>query len=211
MWQKRWTLWKEFLIILVVLSVLCGCGKKEEADVRTAEFSLEEQDEKYSQEEADTELSAEEDEKIRVYVCGQVRNPGVYELFRGERIVDAVAAAGGMSEQADEMYLNQAEILADEQKVRVPSKEETRNQGMPAEEEADTASGAGYAAENGKVNLNTAGKTELMTLTGIGESRADAVIAYRKAKGGFKDVEEIKQVEGIKEGIFNKIKDQITI
>lgn len=226
--QKRRTLYKEFIIMLCVFAMLTGCGKEETAEVRAAAFSEADQMEEpmdYEKESAsgsegagestkDSEKSVEEKKSVWVYVCGQVFHPGVYELPAGGRIVDALNAAGGMTEQAADIYLNQAKVLEDGQKVYVPSQKEAENHSVPIEGGETEDSGTGGSREAGrtdKINLNTAGKAELMGLSGIGESRAEAIISYRDANGGFKRIEEIKKIEGIKEGIFNKIKDKITV
>jgi len=133
-----------------------------------------------------------------VYVCGQVNHPGIYELPENARIADAIAAAGGMTEAADPEYLNQAAVLVDGQKIRVPTPEEVKQ-----EAEAQRA--------DGRVNLNTADAKELMSLSGIGESKAEAIVRYREEKGGFRSIEEIMNIEGIKEGVFQKIKDKIFV
>ena len=139
---------------------------------------------------------------VFVYVCGAVCRPGVYELPSGSRVYEAVAAAGGMTEEADERSLNQAELLADGQQITVCTREEAASLPVP--------SGSGGAAD-GRINLNTATREQLMTLPGIGEVRADAILAYREQNGRFDSVEEIQQVEGIKGKVFEKIRDQIEV
>ena len=141
-----------------------------------------------------------EKEGIFVHVCGEVVHPGVYELKAGSRVYEAVKAAGGMSENAAQNFLNQAEILEDGQQIYVPSEEEI----------SDTDSENGRT-DDGKVNLNQASKEQLMTLPGVGEAKADAIIRYRSEKGDFRSIEEIMEIEGIKEGVFKKIEDWITV
>lgn len=213
--QKRQRLCGSFMMILCVLAMLAGCGKKESAEVRTAEFPKIEQQETGESGDLESEnpKPAEEPEIIRVYVCGQVAEPGVYELAAGDRIVNALAAAGGMTEQAADMYLNQAKLLEDGQKIYVPSEKEVQEQGasFAGGMNGSSPEDAPAADRQEKVNLNTAGKAELMTLGGIGESRAEAIIAYREKNGRFRSIEEIKKIEGIKEGIFGKIKEKITV
>ena len=135
-----------------------------------------------------------------VYVCGEVRPPGVYELPEGSRIVDAVEAAGGMTEAASGTWLNLAEPVSDGQKIEVPS-----------ETEASELEKERQEAQSGLVNLNTASAEELMTLTGIGESKAEAILSYREEHGGFEKPEELMEIPGIKEGVFEKIRDQVTV
>ena len=135
-----------------------------------------------------------------VYVCGEVKSPGVYELPEGSRIVDAVEAAGGMTEAASGTWLNLAEPVSDGQKIEVPS-----------EMEAAELEKVQQEAQSGLVNLNTASAEELMTLTGIGESKAEAILSYREEHGGFEKPEELMEIPGIKEGVFEKIRDQVTV
>ena len=143
---------------------------------------------------------------IYVFVCGQVASPGVYELPEGSRICQAIDAAGGMLDIASTDWVNQAETAEDGQKIYVPSTEEAET--MPEGQTQETSSAEGT---DGKVHLNAASREELMTLTGIGEKKADAIIRYRESNGGFQSVDELMQVEGIKEGTYNKIKDSIVI
>ncbi len=137
---------------------------------------------------------------VFVYVCGEVEKPGVYELQEGDRVVDAVEAAGGMTGEASDTWLNLAELISDGQKIEVPSREQAEELAKVREEE-----------ESGLVNLNTASEEELMTLTGIGEAKAREILNYREEHGGFQKPEELMEIPGIKEGIFLKIKDQITV
>ena len=124
--------------------------------------------------------------------------------------------AGGTTSEADAAYLNQAEILTDGERIYVPTKAEVEDgkttQHMIGAQEgtlgpSDTAEGAAGSL----INLNTATKEELMTLTGIGEAKAASIISYRESKGSFSSIEDVKQVEGIKDGVFQKIKDSITV
>lgn len=158
--------------------------------------------------------------EIAVHVCGCVNNPGVYTLCTGARINDAVAAAGGFTPEADVNYLNLAGFLQDGAKVYVPSVDETKDlagegavsSGMTG---ADVVSsgmiGIGADVDDGLVNINTATRDELMTLPGVGESKADAIIKYREENGGFETISQIMNISGIKDGLFNKIKDKIKV
>ena len=141
-----------------------------------------------------------------VHVCGQVKEPGVYELEPGSRVYQAVEMAGGFGPDAASWYLNLAQEVADGMKIQVPTEEEALAWGN---------SGGGLSGGQGqtetKVNLNTADEEQLMTLTGIGESRAADIIRYRKEHGPFERIEDIMNVSGIKEGAFQKIKDSITV
>ena len=131
-------------------------------------------------------------------------SPGVYELPAGARVYQAIESAGGTLDGAAPESLNLAQLAEDGQKVYVPSREEAA--AVPGE----TASPSSEQGA-GKVNLNTAGLEELMTLTGIGQTRAEAIITYREEEGGFRAPEDIMNVDGIKEGIYEKLKDEITV
>lgn len=198
------------LVGMLAFTVLSGCvGHKDELtldEVKTEEPGLEE--------DGNADVSEESKEDTRgmlcVFVCGQVVSPGVYELPEGSRIYQAVEAAGGMLETADTTFVNQAEMIEDGQRIYLPSVEEVQagDFGTPwMEMQSSNQNGT----SDGRVNINTADKEELMTLTGIGEQKAQAIITYRESSGGFKTIEELMQVEGIKEGTFEKIKEDITI
>ena len=148
-------------------------------------------------------------DSIVVYVCGKVRKEGVVTLPAGSRIYQAIEMAGGMADDAAASYLNLAEVLTDGARVYVPGTDdaEVGNSSIP---QGNTA--GGFSGEtDGKVNINQASKEELMTLPGIGEVKADAIIQYRTEQGKFASIEEIKNISGIKDGVFEKMKDKITV
>ncbi len=152
---------------------------------------------------------------VVVYVCGAVVNPGVYELSEGSRIDDAVTAAGGFSEDADRTYVNLAARLSDGSKLQIPTLSETSDETLAKEinsfDAEDNGSKSGASDEGGLININTASQTELATLPGIGEGIAGKIIKYRDENGSFKSIEDIMKVSGIKDKLFSKIKDQITV
>ena len=192
-----------FTIGFTMMALLAGCSGKQ--DARTVELSEAKEGSVAEEKEEETEESAiEENEEIYVHVCGKVNQPGVYCLPAGSRLYEAIEAAGGLKEGAAAESLNQAQEAQDGQQIYVPSIEEAS--GGEASE-----AGVPAGASDGKMNLNTAAKEQLMTLTGIGEAKAAAIIRYREENGGFRSIEELMEVEGIKEGVFNKIKDQIKI
>lgn len=183
-------------MILVFMCLATGCAKEEESvGLEEAELSQE------TRKEETTQQPEEEKEEIYVYVCGAVHVPGVYKLPADSRVFEAVESAGGLLETAAADQLNQAETVSDGQQIYVPDIEEA-NTGT---------SGTDRAEKDERVDLNTAGKEELMTLAGIGEVRAEAILRYREEHGRFESVEELKQIEGIKEGIFNRIKDKVRV
>ena len=122
---------------------------------------------------------------------------------KDERIVSAVKAAGGLTKKASAESINQAEKMKDGQQITIPSKKQTaKNEGSDSK---------AVQSSSGKININTAGVKELMTLSGIGEAKASDIISYREEHGPFSDISDIMKIQGIKEGIYHKIKDKITI
>lgn len=139
---------------------------------------------------------------IYVHVCGAVKNPGVYELPAGSRNYEAVEAAGGFAEDACEDYLNMAAVLADGSRLEIPTMEEAETM----EESVRPAE-----ASDGKVNINTADIEKLCTLPGVGEGRAKAIIEYREKQGGFRKKEDIMQVSGIGEKMFERMEAYLKV
>lgn len=160
--------------------------------------------------ETDTEeLSAS---GIWVHVCGQVQCPGVYELPEGSRVWEAVEAAGGFTDEADPEAVNLAAPAADGTKVTIPSKEETALGWTEPQISDNSQSGIREGITGtGLVDINRADLTQLMTLPGIGQAKAEAVIAYREQYGSFQVIEDIMKVTGIKDGLFARIRDYITV
>lgn len=155
-----------------------------------------------TQSDSTSKTTTQMSKKIMVYVCGQVKKPGVYELSSDDRVVAAIKAAGGLTSKASATSINQAAKMEDGQQINIPSKKEVKSSVETGSDSAD--------ADDGKVNLNTASKEELMSLSGVGESRAKDILSYREEHGSFTKIEDIMNVQGIKEGIYNKIKDSIT-
>lgn len=186
-------------ISILTLTALIGCKKEEYFELEMAQEVTE------AEEVIETAENQMDSRPFVVYVCGEVVNPGVYELFEGARFMDAIEAAGGYTSAASESYINLAELISDGQKIYVPSNEEIETEDI----KYDSATfGAG---EKVKVDINHATKDELMTLQGIGEAKANKIIEYREANGSFKGIEDIMNITGIKEGMFNKIKDDICV
>ena len=160
-------------------------------------------------------IEPEVPEYVVVYVCGAVENPGVYELPGGSRINDAVCAAGGFSEEADKTYVNLAARVSDGFKLLIPTIEETKDasvaQGIDSFDTASDLNGDTGSDPGGLININTASKEQLVTLPGIGDGIAGKIIKYREENGSFKSIEDIMKVSGIKDKLFSKIKDHITV
>lgn len=150
---------------------------------------------------------------IYIHIIGEINNPGVITLEKGQRIVDAVEKAGGTTKKADLTKINLAFVLSDGLKVKVPSiydKENevyvTQNSGNNTITEGSTLNRGG-----GKVNINSATQTELETLAGIGPSLANRILEYREKNGKFKKVEDLKNVKGIGQSKFDGIKDEVVV
>lgn len=149
--------------------------------------------------------------ELVVHVAGAVKNPGVYTLQEGDRIEDAITQAELLPE-ADADALNRAALLSDGQKIVVPFQQDLNsiNQGSINQEvQYEETSTTVHTSE--KVNLNTAAITQLMTLPGIGEVKAQAIIRYRQEHNGFKTIEELLQVNGIGTVIYGQIADLVCI
>lgn len=220
---------KNLIAGCILAAGLCGCGSQamlltddtqteiqmvdgaageetEAADVSTAEMM------EAAVVEADV---IQQPEEVAVYVCGAVRQPGVYYVAGSAIRETAVRMAGGFSEDADVTYVNLAQAVIAGEQIYIPTLEETAGISLSEREDgtasAEHAPADTNAERNGRININTAGKELLMTLPGIGESKADAIIAYREAQGKFRNTEELMQIRGIKEGIYNQIKDLIIV
>lgn len=160
--------------------------------------------------------------RIFVHVCGAVKKEGVYELSPDARVVDAIRAAGGCTKKAASFGINQAEALKDGVQVYVPTKAEIKKEtngvgslaSFGTEGVRTGLSSQGMNPGGGGdalININLATKEELMKLNGVGEAKAELIITYRQAKGGFKDIKDIMKIKGIKQKFFDKIKDKICI
>ena len=189
------------LMLFLILPVMNSCGRND----GILYFDTAVVDDAYVQK-ADTDMAepvepdifSVEEEQICVHVCGRVCQPGVVMLPAGSRVWEAVEAAGGLLEDAQDEAVNLAAVLQDGQKLYVPA---------IGESVSETAA----EIDDGRVNLNTADADRLQTLSGIGASRAMDILSYREKHGGFQTIEEIMQVPGIKESIYEKIKDKITV
>ena len=220
------------VLVLVFLLLFGGCGRDEIVELAPVNGEAETSEpapisgEAETSEPADaagvqskTEEAESEPAVWMVHICGAVNRPGVYTFPEGSRVCDAVEAAGGLSEDAAESLLNQAALLSDGLQIVVPTLEEaeglsrqTASSGIFSSDISGAGSAAGgEEAGNGLVNINTATLEELMTLPGIGQTRAEAIVAYRDEQGGFQSIEDIMNVSGIKEGSFAKLKDRITV
>ncbi len=184
------------MLLAVLLVCLSGCGRTDR-----------QQDAVFLEEQTDSAEEAPDDEEPGVWyveINGAVKKPGVYPVKEGCRIFEVVELAGGFTKNACLLSVNQAEAVKDEQQIYVYTKKEWKHQ----REQEDSKT---EPEEDGKVNLNTADRENLMTLPGIGSAKADAIVAYREQKGLFQKPEDIMKVTGIKEGVFRRIEEFICV
>ena len=226
------------VIWLLVVTLATGCAGRpvvmqgvvpvKEVTVQEGTLSDKRADEDIIPVEADTSAGADGKEDnvagadymptITVHVCGAVVKPGVYRLPKGAIVLDAVLAAGGFASEADSTWCNQARKLTDSEQLRIYTTEETsqlaaagQKSEAEQEKEAGTAGSSTSDAADAVVNLNTASKEQLMMLPGIGETRADDILAYRRKHGSFTSVEQLKEISGIGDAIFSRLRDRIII
>ncbi|MDR1068925.1 MAG: helix-hairpin-helix domain-containing protein [Clostridiales Family XIII bacterium] len=162
---------------------------------------------------ADTALAVIPDAKIYVDIAGAVQNPGVVEMDAGSRVFQAIEAAGGQLATADASVINLAAPLNDGEHIYVPTKEEVAK-GTYAQQGAATGGDPGAASQGdaqGKININTADATALQQLNGVGPSTAQKILDYRNSNGKFTTIEQLKNVSGIGEKTFEKLKEHICV
>lgn len=192
-------------IIKILLAVLCFVAAgilftylTKKPSEQSAQVVVSVDEEAHPEEETPSEILSQ----VCVHVCGSVNHPGVYYLEEGARIHEAVELAGGMTEDAAGDVINLAEVISDGEKIYIPSLEELAAGYTAADPEAE---------DDGLVNINTATLDELKKLPGIGDIKAEAIIAYREETGTFSSIEDIMNVSGIKDSSYEQIKDYIKV
>lgn len=194
------------LLGIVVLMMLVGCtGCKKQSYLET-QSDLQEEHTKSADTTEEKKQQIGKTTEIYVQIDGAVKKPGVYTFSEESRVYELIEAAGGLLPEAYDLGINQAKRLADGEKIYVYTKEEIENGAGTT----DTQNPKGQT-DDGKVNINTASVEELMTLSGIGETRAKDIIAYRNAHGAFSLPEDLKNVSGIGDSTYNKIADAIIV
>ena len=201
-WKEKWESWSllaKAAVIGGILLILVGVGglfsKKEESVEETTVVETTVLAEK-------TEASTTQETVIFVDIKGAVKNPGVYQMKVGDRVKDALDAAGGLTAEADSQKVNLAKRLEDQMVIVVPKVGEEAEE-IPAGETRKEAT------KEGKVNINTATVEELKTLKGVGEKKAEAIIEYRKKNGSFKTKEDLMKVRGIGKKLFESFEERI--
>ena len=185
--------------VLAVLFCVSGCERDKNVQIYDRISGIESESVTLSDRETEVVPSSEETESsvLYVYVCGAVEHPGVVELPAGSRVFEAIEKA-----------VNQAAALEDGQQITVPTKEEAS--GWEPERDARTARAEESSGEK-IININEAAAEELTVLPGIGKAKAESIVEYRESAGRFGSIEEIKNVSGIGEAVFEKIKDKIAV
>ncbi len=192
-------------VFMVALIVIIFCNSKGDDNLQDLEkFDLEDS----------TKMQEEkpEEKKIIIHIAGCVRNTGVVEVHENSRIIDVIEKAGGLTEDADISKVNLAYIVKDAQKIYIPSILDEKEI-----EYVSTENGDNVIIEDktegkmSKININKAKQTELEQIPGIGPSTALKIINYRKEKGGFNSIEEIKEISGIGDKKFDEIKESIEV
>ena len=201
-WKEKWESWSlsaKAAVIGGILLILVGVGglfsKKEESVEGTTVVETTMLAEK-------TEVSTTQETVIFVDIKGAVKNPGVYQMKVGDRVKDALDAAGGLTDEADSQKVNLAKRLEDQMAIVVPKVGEEAEE-IPAGETRKEAT------KEGKVNINTATVEELKTLKGVGEKKAEAIIEYRKKNGSFQTKEDLMKVRGIGKKLFESFQERI--
>lgn len=179
-------------IVFICIFIISGISIYIQDNERKASFSV------------NSSNISKSDDRIGVYISGEVKNTGVYYLKKDSRITDLINICGGLTEEADVSKINPSQKLNDSDKIIIPKKEENLN----TESIEDTNESDINVQE--KININTATKDELTSLNGIGEATANKIINYRN-KNKFKEIEDIMNVPGIGEAKFNNIKDYICV
>lgn len=215
------------VFVVGIIGFICLKNNKEDVvDVesfeveRTGDVEKTNQDSQVIQEnQSKTEAeSPSSQNQIYIHIIGEVNNQGIIILEKGQRIVDAIEKAGGITKKADLSKVNLAYVLSDGQKVRIPSVDDkenveyvTQNSGNNTLIEGGNQGASNISLGGGKVNINTATQTELETLTGIGPSLAARIIEYRGQNGKFKKVEELRNVKGIGQSKYDGVKEEVVV
>lgn len=183
------------VLIYALITYFMG-GKKELKKNDNENIFVEEESSKESK-----AVEAKKDE-IVVEIKGEVVKPNIYWLEEGSIIEDLINKAGGVTKEADLSSINRAEELVNHESIVIPNKNESNN---------ETKGEVNIKGSTTKININKASLEELQSLSGIGESKAKSIISYRESNGKFKSIEDLKNVKGIGDKLFDSIKDMIAV
>ncbi|EPI27740.1 helix-hairpin-helix domain-containing protein [Enterococcus faecalis] len=204
---KKWLLLGSGASIVILITLLVGIYLMVNKEPRVDTTMWEETSLTTTAEVATDATQERAETMIYVDIKGAVKVPGIYQLKNQQRIWDALALAGGVSEEADTTQVNYAQKVKDQMIIYVPKK------GEPVPQSLETLQESAPAQQNqeGKINLNTATEAELQTISGIGAKKAQEIIRFRDEQGPFKTVEEMKNVSGIGEKTVERLKDMLTV
>lgn len=205
---------KQVLIAILVLTIVISFwGGSKYAQGRLVQTPVEIISEEPLEKVEIDQVMEIEKKTIFVHIAGEVEKPGIYELEEGSRLDEALRLAIPTGEADVDTYLNRAAILNDQDKIMVFKKglQEENAEALAIVSNASLSNPISSTATGGKININTATLEQLDSLTGIGPSKAQAIIDYRKSRGGFKSTEELMNVKGIGQATFEKIKGQISV
>ena len=146
-----------------------------------------------------------------VDIKGCIKNPGTYEISKEKRIIDVINMAGGLLEESDVSKINLSKKIIDEMMIVIPSKNDILNNTSSSTINDTNIDTYVSSSNDGKISLNTADLSLLMTINGIGEVKAKAILEYRNTHGRFNKIEDIMNISGIKEGMYEKIAPYITV
>jgi len=207
-----------FLVLIGSFVYLLSSGLRSEQEVPTENLLLEETYLAESGEVVDSaavpsvgESQAKAEAIIIVDIKGAVRQPGVYQGEENMRVMDIVSLAGGLLDTADDKSVNLAQRISDQMVIYIPVVGENVEMSSDEGESFQLSNGQGEDAESEKVNINTADAIQLQTLNGIGDKKAELIIAYRMENGSFQTIEDIMEVSGIGEKTFEGFKAAITV
>lgn len=171
--------------------------------------------------ETTTKTTSEVFEKNYIDIKGSIKNPGVYEFKKNDRVIDAINMAGGLLKNANTSNINLSQKLVSEMVIYVMNNSEIKNGSKVIScdtkckteviEVNNCVEENNIEKSNDKININTATIEQFTSISGIGEAKAKSIIEYRNSNGNFKSIEDIKNISGIGEALFNKIKDNITV
>ena len=219
-------------VFFMLIFILVGCGKQSYLETKSqSEKSQQSDSHQGSRATGSSNTAAQSDKKSNkntnskktktkktsddtpwvVCITGAVNQPGVFHVKEDTRVYEVIKLAGGFRSDAEQDSLNQAAAVSDGEMIRILTVEEAKLSNSPevsGQSQSQTQDGK---STGGKVSLNRASKEELMTLPGIGESKADAIIKYREENGSFRSIDDLKKISGIKDGVISKFKDKVVI
>lgn len=219
-------------VFFMLIFILVGCGKQSYLETKSqSEKSQQSDSHQGSRATGSSNTAAQSDKKSNknanskktktkktsddtpwvVCITGAVNQPGVFHVKEDTRVYEVIKLAGGFRSDADQGSLNQAAAVSDGEMIRILTVEEAKLSDSPEASGQSQSQTQDGKSTGGKVSLNRASKEELMTLPGIGESKADAIIKYREENGGFRSIDDLKKISGIKDGVISKFKDKVVI